>query len=76
MNFEKDAAVPWLKRIAAGLSQRSGFNARKIHGVFVVKRKVTLGQNFFFVGVFFPPVVSFHQFSSVIHSSATESIEC
>jgi hypothetical protein len=55
-------AVPWLRRLVAGLSPRSpGFDTGSVHVEFGVD-KVTLGQIFLLVLWFFLSV-SFHRFS-------------
>ena len=44
--FKTEQAVPWLRRLAAGLSpQRPGFDPGSVHVGFVVN-KVALGQVF------------------------------
>jgi hypothetical protein len=59
-----DMAVPWLRRLVAGLSpRRPGFDSESVHVEFVVD-KVTLGQvfppqYFGFPLYFIPPVLHY-----------------
>jgi hypothetical protein len=60
----KKKAVPWLRRLVAGLSpRRSGFDSGSVHVRFVVD-KVALGQGFppvlqFFPVSFIPPLLHY-----------------
>jgi hypothetical protein len=65
-------AVPWLKRLVAGLSPRkAGFGFWSVHVGFVVD-KVALGQVFLRVLWFSPVNISFRQGSILIYHLGEE----
>jgi hypothetical protein len=67
IHFTIRKAVPWLRRLAAGLSQRkTGFDPRPVHVRFVVN-KVTLKEDFLPVLLFAPVSIILPMLHTQLH---------